>query len=102
MSGDMLDHGDDAAGDEALANGLSQVDHLLDAAPVGAVADDVVGAFDRHIENRSAVRIDAEFGEIGSQETRCLERRHHRRRMIPRVERAVGGGGRQRAAQRRP
>ena len=81
---------------------LASVDHLLDAAPVGAVADDVVGAFDRHVENRRAVGVDAELGEIGGQETRCLERRHHRRRMIARVERAVGGGGRQRATQRRP
>ena len=102
MSGDVLDHGHDAAGDEALADGLGQRDHLLDAAPVGAVADDVVGACDRHIEHRRAVGIDAELGEIGGQEARCLERRHHRRRVIARVERAVGGGGRQRAAQRRP
>ena len=104
VSGNVLDHRHDAAGHEALADRLGERDHLLDAAPVGAIADDVVRARHRHVEHRRAVGIDAEFGEIGGEQARRLEgggqrrladrprRAGHKRR--PAAERGPSGGRR--------
>ena len=64
VAGNVLDHRQHAAGDQPLGGGAAEQRDRLRVSPVGAVADHVVGAGDRHVEHRHAIDVDADGAQI--------------------------------------
>ncbi len=60
----MLHHRQHPAGLQPLGRGTPHIGDGFRIAAIGAVADDAAAAFDRHVENRQAIDIDAEFEKI--------------------------------------
>ena len=65
MAGNMLQDRQHAALLQALGNRRARSPRPWRLGAIGAVANDVVGALDRHVSQRQAVDGDAEIGEIG-------------------------------------
>ena len=83
MARHMLDDGQHAAGETALHHGPPQGDHRLGIGAVGAVADDLMRSFLRHVENGHGVDGDAQIVELLGGQPRPGEggaRRHLRDR----------------------
>ena len=60
MARQVLEHRQDAAGQQALGDGAGDGRDLARLGAVGAVADHRVAARDRHVGQRQAVDVDAE------------------------------------------
>ena len=64
MAGDVLHHGQNAAGEQAFGYRAAKLDHGFGLFGVGPVADNVVRAGNRNVEHRRAGGVEAEFMEI--------------------------------------
>ena len=64
VPGDMFDHRHDPARQEPFGDRTRQRGDLLRVLPIGAVADDGVGARDRDVGQRQTIDVDAERREV--------------------------------------
>ena len=71
----MLDHRDDATGQQALADGTAERGDHFRCRAVSAVADDVMGVGNRYVDHRRAIHIDPERDEIGGHQPGIDSRR---------------------------
>jgi hypothetical protein len=81
---DVLNDGQDAAGQKPLGGRPAENRDRLRVAGVGAVADDVVGALDGHVEDRHRIDRDAKLEQIVRDEP------HAEPREFPPDERVIG------------
>ena len=101
---DMLEHRQNALGQQALGDRARQRGDLVRRLPIGAVADDRVGAGDRHIRDRQAIHVDADArrdrqqsGERRDGRPSCRSRHRgrrcgHKRHRADRPANAAGRG----------
>ena len=94
VAGDMLDDGQHAAGDQALGGGPAERRDFLDGLAVGAVADDVVGALLRHVEDWHAIDVDAEVQQVMGDQPGAKPGDFPADQRIVGRQRAVGAAGR--------
>ncbi len=92
VTGHVLDHRQDAAGQQTLGGGAAQLRHQGRLAGVGAVADDVVSAGHRHVQHRQAVDGDPDPAQVvGHQPGPETDQFAGRQRVVGRLEEGVGG-----------
>ena len=65
MPGNMLEHRQDPAGQQAVRHRARQQGHLLRGVPISSIANDRIRAGDGHIDDRQAIHIDPDRREIG-------------------------------------
>ena len=102
MTGHVLHDGQHAACHQALGHRRAQHRHALRRRRVGTVADDAMTVGSRHIEQGSAVGVDADSTQLGSCQPRRGARRPRCLLHIASVGLAIGCGRRQGAPMRRP
>jgi hypothetical protein len=71
VAGDMLEHRQHAARHEPIGDAARQRRDLVRYLAIGAVADDAVGAVDRHIGQRQAIHVDAHGLKIARDQPRA-------------------------------
>ncbi len=64
VAGNVLHHGQHAAGHQPVGHRAADLGHRRRRGAVGAVADDVVGAGYRNVEHRRAIDVDADILEV--------------------------------------
>ena len=94
MAGDVLEHRQHAARHQALGHGGGDGGDLLRRFAIGAVADDGIGAGDRHIGERQAVDVDPKRLEIGRDQPGAEPGGGKAGRRVAVVEPAIGRAGR--------
>jgi hypothetical protein len=99
VAGDMLDHGQHATREKPLGGGTPERGDGSRIVRIGAVADDVVGAGNGHVEDRQAIHVDPDRPEIMGDQTRAKIR--HVPLRAPGIRSVVGAAGRVAAPMRR-
>ena len=69
VSGDVLEHRQNAPGQQAIGDRARQRRDLVCRLPIGAVADDRVGAGNRNIRDRQAIHVDTDRNQVLSHQT---------------------------------
>ena len=94
MPGNMLEHRQDPAGQQAVSHRPRQQGHLLRGVPISSIANDGIRAGDGHIGDRQAIHIDSDRREIGGDQPGAEIRGLYPLRRAAVVDAAVGGTGR--------
>ncbi len=102
MTGQVLEHRQDAAGQQALRDRAGDGRDLCRLGSIGAVADHRVAAGDRNVGQRKAVDVDPKNTEVCRDQVTAEPSSGQARGHVAVVERAIAGAGRIGRPMRRP
>lgn len=94
VAGNVLHHRQDTASEQPVGRGAAKIGDGRRIAAIGAVADDVVGTLDRHVEHRQGIGGDAEALQVEGVKARHEESGAAARIAVAAIDGADLGGGR--------